>query len=230
MSTRLISRPNLAKTIANVLMPTIQDVNTAVAQAVNTLFSQYCRKVDTKGDCVVAPVDPKLLVSKFMESVHENAYIGYENPPDKPNLPRFDFMALLRPPYTWLLYGGLKRNVAMATVGFVVFSSFPVFPVRAINIYRGPTTADLFKTALTYMSIPIDVPKPEPTENPVNMYLMLLSEPVIIPPEGLIAFEAVVHHAISETVDAFIMWIPPIILTSRSAYIAALAPPNPPTT
>jgi hypothetical protein len=106
MSTRLISRPNLAKTIANVLMPTVQDVNVVVAQAVNALFSQYCRRVDAKGDCVVAPVDPRLLTTKFMDSVHNNAYVMYENPPDKPDLPRFSFVARLSPPYTLLLHGG----------------------------------------------------------------------------------------------------------------------------
>jgi hypothetical protein len=103
-------------------------------------------------------------------------------------------------------------------------------PVTAINIYGGATTATLLKTAVIYTSTPIDLPKPISTGAPVKPYLTLLSEPVIIPPGGLIALEAVVNPAFSDQVDVFIMWIPSIVLTSRSTYIAALAPRFPPMT
>jgi hypothetical protein len=234
MSTRLISRPNLAKTIANVLMPTVQDVNVVVAQAVNALFSQYCRRVDAKGDCVVAPVDPQLLVSKFMQDAVANEYESIEIAPDKPNLPRFNFVATLTPPFTELLHGRLKRNVAMAIVGFAVASYINPFPVTAINIYNGPTEVELLKTAQIYTSIPVELPNLMSAELPVRTYFMLLSEPVIVPPEGILRLQAVVHPAFTGNEQAdlrtWIMWIPPVILTSRSAYIEALAPRRSPVT
>jgi hypothetical protein len=230
MSARTISRTNLQKTIASIMAPTIQDLNSAIAQAVNALFSQYCRKVDPKGDCIVAPVDPQLLASKFMQDVLANAYPAYEVAPGQPNLPRLNFTAQLTPPYTELLSGRLKPNAALAIAGFVVASWANPFPVTAINIYRDTGTPNLWKTATINTAIPIDLPNLIPFEVPMKSYLMLLSEPVLIPPEGMVVLEAVVHSAFNASTDppllAWITWIPPVIMVSKSAYIEALAPPR----
>jgi hypothetical protein len=63
---------------------------------------------------------------------------------------------------------------------------------------------------------------------------MLLSEPVIIPPENMLKLVAAVHPSVStelgQDIRAWIMWIPPVILTSRSAYLEAIKPQRPPAT
>ena len=234
MSVRTISKTNLQKTIAGVMMPMTQDVNSVVAQAINALFTQHCRKVDSKGDCVVAPVDPQLLASKFMLDVHANAYPAYEVVPDQPNLPRLNFAAKLTPPYTELFGGRLKPNVALAIAGFIVASPFKPFPVTAVNVYKDIATHVPWKTATLGMAIPVDLPNLMPSEIPMKPYLMLLSEPVIIPPGDVFALRAVVNPAYTEPTEqqlqAWIMWIPPIVLTSRSAYTEATAPQQSPMT
>jgi hypothetical protein len=228
MSVRTISRTNLQKTIAGVMVPTIQDVNSAVAQAINALFTQHCRKVDSKGDCVVAPVDPKLLAEKFMQDVLANAYLAYEVAPDQPNLPRRNFTAQLTLPYTELISGRLKPDVALAIAGFVVASWVNPFPVTAVNVYKDTATHVPWKTATLDMAIPVDLPNLMSSEIPMKSYLMLLSEPVIISPGDVFALRAVVNPAYAESTEpplqAWTMWIPPIVLTSRSAYTEATAP------
>jgi hypothetical protein len=228
MSVRTISKANLQKTIASVMLPTIQDVNSAVAQAINTLFTQHCRKVDSKGDCIVAPADPQLLASKFMQDVLMNAYLTYETAPGQPNLPRHTFIAQLTPPYTELLSGRLKPNVALAVAGFLVASPLNPFPVTAVNVYRDTATHVPWKTAVLDMAIPVDLPNLMPFEVPPKSYLMLLSEPVIIPPGDVFALRAVVSPTYTAPTEpplqAWIMWIPPIVMTSRSAYTEATAP------
>jgi hypothetical protein len=232
MSARLISKANLAKTVAGIIMPTVQDVNSAVAQAVNALFSQHCRKVDAKGECVVALADPQLVASKFMQDTVANAYGTTQVVPDKPNLPRLNFIAKLTPPFTELLHGRLKKNVAMAIAGFVVASHFNPFPVTAVHIYRGPTEMELVKTAHIQASIPVDLPNLVPSEVPMKAYLMMLPEPVVIPPEGILRLVATLHPSIPAgqeyDIYAWIMWVPPIVLTSRSAYLEAVAPQSSP--
>jgi hypothetical protein len=234
MSVRTISRTNLQKTIAGVMVPTTQDVNIAVAQAINALFTQHCRKVDSKGDCVVAPVDPKLLAEKFMQDVLANAYLTHETAPDQPNLPRLNFTAQLTPPYTELLSGRLKPNVALAIAGFVVASWANPFPVTAVNVYKDTATHVPWKTAVLDMAIPVDLPNLMPSEIPMKPYLMLLSEPVIIPPGDVFALRAVVNPAYTAPTEpplqAWIVWVPPIVLTSKSAYTEATAPSSSPTT
>jgi hypothetical protein len=232
MSVRTISRTNLQKTIASVMVPTTQDVNSAVAQAINALFTQHCRKVDSKGDCVVAPVDPKLLAEKFMQDVLANAYLAYEVAPGQPNLPHLNFTAQLTLPYTELLSGRLKPNVALAVAGFIVASPFNPFPVTAVNVYKDTASHVPWKTATLGMAIPIDLPNLMPSEIPMKPYLMLLSEPVIIPPGDVFALRAVVNPIFTTPTEpplqAWIMWIPPVILTSRSAYTEATAPQQSP--
>jgi len=236
MAVRTISRTNLQKTIAGVMVPTVQDVNSAVAQAINMLFSQYCRKVDSKGDCVVAPVDPQLLASKFMQDVLANAYPAYDVAPDQPNLPRLNFTAQLTPPYAELLSGRLKPNVALAVAGFVVASPFNPFPVTAVNVYKDTAEHVPWKTAVLDTAIPVDLPNLMSSEATMKQYLMLLSEPVIIPPGDVFALRAVVNTAYTASTTAptesplraWIMWIPPIVLTSRSAYTEATAPERSP--
>jgi len=202
----MINKTYLKRLVANVFIPSLQDVNNLIAQAVNTLFTQYCKKVDPAGDCVAMLVGPQLLTTKFMQEVTENAYLAYANSTDKPNPLHFNFVARLRPPSTWLLCDKLKRDVAMAVVGFVVSSN----AVTAINVY----TPDLLKMAPIYMPISIDLS----TTISIKMFFGLLPEPVIIGPEEQIMWEAIVNPTITDAVDVFIVWIPPIILTSRSSY------------
>jgi hypothetical protein len=232
MSVRTISITNLQKTIAGVMVPTIQDVNSAVAQAINALFAQHCRKVDSKGDCIVAPVDPQLLATKFMQDVLTNAYLAYDVAPDQPNLPRRNFTAQLTPPYTDLISGRLKPNAALAIAGFIVASWINPFPVTAVNVYKDTATHVPWKTATLDMAIPVDLPNLMPSEIPMKSYLMLLSEPVIISPGGVFALRAVVSPTYTAPTDtpiqARIMWIPPIVMTSKSAYTEATAPQRSP--
>jgi hypothetical protein len=176
-------------------------------------------------------VDPKLLAEKFMRDVHSNAYLAYEVAPGQPNLPRFNFTAQLTPPYTELLVGRLKPNVALAIAGFIVASPFNPFPVTAINVYKYPEPPSLWKIATLNTAVPVDLPNLIPSEIPMKAYLMLLSEPVLIPPEGMVVLEAVVNPAYTAPTEpplqAWIMWIPPIVLTSRSAYTEVTAPQSP---
>jgi hypothetical protein len=234
MSTGVISPRYLSKVIANVTLPSVQDLNRTVAQAINTLFARHCRKVDPAGDCIVATVDPHFLASKFMSSVTANAYLPYETKPDQPNLPRLNFVARITAPYTELLAGRLKQNVALAIAGFLVASHDNPFPVVAVNIYKDHVTSHLLKTAHVYQSVPVDLPTVLPGELPVKAYLALLSEPVIIPPDDTVVLETVAHPSIPSSpehqINALVMWLPPIIFTSRSAYIQAIAPRTSPTT
>jgi hypothetical protein len=232
MSVRTISRTNLQKTIAGVMVPTIQDVNSAVAQAINALFTQHCRKIDSKGDCVVAPVDPQFLTTKFMQDVLANAYLAYDVALNQPNLPRLNFTVQLTPPYTELLSGRLKPNVALAVAGFVVASPFNPFPVTAVNVYKDTATHVPWKTAVLDTAIPVDLPNLMPSEIPMKPYLMLLSEPVLIPPGDVFALRAVVNPVYTvpteQPLQTWISWIPSIIMTSKSAYIEATAPQQSP--
>ena len=232
MSVRGINPRNLSKVIDRVTAPSIQDLNSAIAQAINTLFAQYCRKVDPAGDCIAAPADPQLIATNFAIDVLVNAYPPTEMVPGQPNLPRFNFMANLRPPYTMLFHGRLMKNVALAIAGFVVASLHSPFPVTAINVYKAAGTPNLWKTAPLYMSTPIELPNLLPSELPVKAYLALLNEPVIIPPDSEVVLEAVVHPAyppnVETPIQAWIMWVPPIVFTARSAYNEAIAPRQPP--
>jgi len=232
MSVRTINPRNLSKMIDRVTTPSVQELNGAVAQAINMLFAQYCRKVDPAGDCIVAPADPQLIATKFLQDAAENAYLGTEMIPDQPNLPRFNFMANLRPPYTMLFHGRLKKNVALAIAGFLVASLYSPFPVTAINVYKSAGTPNLWKTAPLYMSTPIELPNIMLSEMPMKAYLTLLNEPVIIPPDGEVVLEAVINPAYgpgTETqLQAWIAWVPPIVFTARTAYNEAIAPTQPP--
>jgi len=209
MATRLVTPRNLHRVLSNFAIPDMATVNNAIAQVLNTLFAQYCRKVDPAGDCVAAPAFPATDFSsrtRYVSEVIANAYIAD------------DFTATLSPPKTDLLVVKIKENVVIPIVGFYIGGTYYPLPVARINIYRNVGKSDLWKSVTTILS------------NNVNARqtgaVVLLPEPLIVGPGGEIAIEAVIDSSytpdIYSNIRAVVAWLPPVVFTSRSLFTASL--------
>jgi hypothetical protein len=205
MATRLILPRNLHRVLNNFTIPGMADVNNAMTQVLNTLFAQYCRRVDPAGDCVVAPAFPATdfkAGGKYVVEVAENAYVAD------------DFTVILRYPKTVIFGGALKENVVIPIVGFYIESTWYPLPVARLNIYRDVGKGDLWKSVTTILSNSFSLES--------RGAVVTLPEPIIIGPGGEIAIEAVIQSSYTpETISnirATVAWLPPIVFTSKSLF------------
>ena len=202
MATRLVLPRNLHRVLTNYTIPDKAAVNNAMTQVLNTLFVQYCKRVDPAGDCVVVPASPATGFKsggKYVGEVAENAYIAD------------DFTAILRPPKTDLFRGVLRENVIIPIVGFYVASPYYPSPIAQINIYRDVGKQNLWKSASTILSNIIDIWS--------RGVVVLLSEPLIVGPGGEIAIETVIESSYTtettSNIRAVVAWLPPVVFTSK---------------
>ncbi len=207
MATRLVLPRNLHRVLSNYTIPDMATVNNAMTQVLNTLFVQYCRRVDPAGDCVVAPAFPATDFKSGGKYVYEtpaNAYIAD------------DFTVILNPPKTDVFVALLKENVVIPIVGFYIEGPFYPLPVARINIYRDVGKQNLWKSVSSILSNTINVGS--------RGAVVMLPEPLIIGPGGEVAIETIVES--SYTPDTFrsirtiVAWLPPVVFTSRSLFLA----------
>jgi hypothetical protein len=211
MATRLILPRNLHRVFSNYTVPSITDINSAMTQVLNTLFAQYCKKVDPAGDCIVAPAFPATDFKergKYVGEVIANAYTAD------------DFTAILRSPKTSLLVATLKPNVIIPIVGFYIETPFYRMPIARLNIYRDVNKQNLWKSVSMVLSSDVGILS--------GRFVAMLPEPLIIGPGGEIAIETVIESSYTpETIPSIrtvVAWLPPVVFTSRSLFTA------PPTT
>ncbi len=213
MATRLVLPRNLHRVLTNFTIPDIATVNNAMTQVLNTLFAQYCRRVDPTGDCVVAPALPATDFKpggKYVSEVPANAYIAN------------DFTAGLNLPITDLLRATLKENVVIPIVGFYIESLWYTSPIAQINIYRNIGKTDLWKSVSFILSNVIDFES--------RGVVAMLPEPLIVGPGGEIAIETVIKYPYAErsprNPQLLIAWLPPVVFTSRSLFLAQPTTPQ----
>ena len=211
MSVGMILSRNLHRVLSNYRIPSIADVNNAMIQVLNTLFAQYCKRVDPTGDCIVAPAFPATdfkAGGKYVGEVIKNAYVAD------------DFAVILRYPQTDLFVGRLKENVVIPIVGFRIETVFYPFPVARINIYRDVDKQKLWKSVSIILSNTPDLSS--------RGVVVMLPEPIIVGPGGEIAIETVIESSYTpETISNIrttVAWLPPVVFTSRSLFA------TPPTT
>jgi len=205
MSVRMILSRNLHRVLSNFTIPDMATVNNTITQVLNTLFAQYCRRVDPAGDCIVAPALPATdfkAGGKYVGEVIENAYTAD------------DFTAILHPPQTDLFVGTLKENVVIPIVGFYIESALYPLPVARINIYRNAGKSDLWKSVTAILSNTINVGS--------RGAVVLLPEPLIVGPGGEIAIETVIESSYTPdtypNIRTYVAWLPPVVFTSRSLF------------
>jgi hypothetical protein len=212
MATRLTLHRNLHRVLSNFTVPTVADINNAMTQVLNMLFAQYCRRVDTAGDCIVAPALPATdfkTGGKYVDEVIENAYVAD------------DFLVALRYPTTDLLIATLKPNVVMPIVGFYIeFTWYPVSVTR-INIYRNVDKTDLWKSVNTMLAGTFGSER--------RGVVTMLPEPLIVGPGGEIAIETVTDSTFTPESISYVrtkvVWLPPVVFTSRSLFVAPSSTP-----
>ena len=205
MATRLVMPRNLHRVLSNFAIPDTATVNNAIAQVLNILFAQYCRKVDPTGDCIVAPAFPATdfnSKTRYVSEVITNAYIFD------------DFTATLSPPRTDLLVVKIKENVVIPIVGFYIESQYYPLPVTRINIYRNVDKSELWKSVTTIFSNTINA---RPTGG-----VVMLPEPLIVGPGGEIAIETIIDSSytpeVYRQIRVIVAWLPPVVFTSRSLF------------
>ncbi len=207
MATRLPLTRYLDRIVANYIWPDIVDVRNAVVQVLNTLFTQYCRRVDPAGDCLVAPANPATDFAsggKYVNEVLANAYVSN------------DFKVALSYPKTDLLVATLKPNVAIPIIGFYIDPTWYSNLVARVNIYRDTNKRNLWKSA--YASFSIRLPSYS------ERYVVMLPEPIIVGPGGDVAIEMEIDSSLDQnTVSRIripVVWLPPVVFTSRSLVYA----------
>ncbi len=214
MATRSVLHRNLHRVFSNVTIPNTSDVNNAIIQVLSMLFTQYCRRVDAGGDCVVVPALPATDFKsgdKYVDEVVANAYVSD------------DFAVALRYPKTDLLIAKLRQNVVIPIVGFYIDSpSHPLLhplPVARIDIYRDKDKKNLWKSASTILSNNVAM-----TSRGV---VVMLPEPIVVGPGDEVAIEVVMESLYTPdkfpNVRATIAWLPPVVFTSRSLFLASPA-------
>jgi hypothetical protein len=206
MATRLVLPRNLHRVLSNFTIPSISDVNNAITQVLNTLFVQYCRRVDPAGDCIVAPAFPATdfkAGGKYVGEVIANAYIAD------------DFTAILNQPKTDLLVMTIRENVIIPIVGFYVEGPYYPLPVARINIYRDAGKRDLWKSVSMTLSNTLNVGS--------RGSVVVLPEPLIVGPGGEVAIEVVIESSYTQYahygIRTAVAWLPPVVFTSKSLFL-----------
>jgi hypothetical protein len=185
----------------NYNIDTITDVKVAVYRAMVTLFVRHCRDVDPQMECVAVPANPRNdfgAGGRYVDVVQANAYQSD------------DWVASISPGATDLLAVRLKPDTAaVAIAGFAVETDDALkswLPIVRINIYQDLTKQKPMRTLNMLLSTaPIDHP----------LAYAVFPEPIVVGPGKELTIEVVADARLKEPQQYVVMWLPPIVLTSR---------------
>jgi hypothetical protein len=185
----------------NYSIDTVQEIKTAIYRAMVMLFVQRCRNVDPQNECAAVPVNPKTDFGpggRYVDVVQSNAYQSD------------DWVASINPGVTDVLAVRLKPDAAaIAIAGFAVETDDALrswIPIARINIYQDLTKQKPVRTLNMLLSVaPMDYP----------LAYALFPEPIIIGPGKELVIETVTDARLTEPQQYVVMWLPPIVLTSR---------------
>ncbi|MEM4964756.1 MAG: hypothetical protein QXT13_11495 [Pyrobaculum sp.] len=191
------------KIYQNYNLDRVPDVQAAIYRAMVMLFAQQCRNVDPQNECVAVPANPRTDFGnggKYVDVVQANAYKSD------------DWVAVVSPGATTdVLAVRLKPDTAaVAIAGFAVETDDTLkswIPITRINIYQDLTKQKPVKTLNMLMSIaPQDYP----------LAYAMFPEPIVIGPGKEFVIEVVKDaRLVDERLLYVVMWLPPIVLTSR---------------
>jgi hypothetical protein len=185
----------------NYNIDTVTDVKAAVYRAMVTLFVQQCRNVDPHMECVAVPANPRSdfgAGGRYVDVVQVNAYQSD------------DWVASIGPGVTDLLAVRLKPDTAaVAIAGFAVETDETLrswLPIVRINIYQDLTKQKPIRTLNMLLSTaPMDYP----------LAYAVFPEPVVVGPGKELVIEVVADARLTSPQQYVVMWLPPIVLTSR---------------
>jgi len=190
------------KIYQNYNLDTVPDVKAAIYRAMVMLFAQQCRNVDPQNECVATPANPRTdfgTGGKYVDVVQANTYVND------------DWVAAVSPGATNVLAVRLKPDTAaVAIAGFAVETDDTLkswIPITRINIYQDLAKQKPVKTLNMLMSIaPQDYP----------LAYAMFPEPIVIGPGKEFVIEVVTDaRLVGEGFQYVVMWLPPIVLTSR---------------
>ncbi|MFZ8812186.1 MAG: hypothetical protein ACO2PN_29305 [Pyrobaculum sp.] len=185
----------------NYSVDTVPDVKAAIYRAIVTLFMRQCRNVDPQLECVAVPANPKTdfgAGGRYVDVVQTNAYQSD------------DWVASVNPGITDILAVRLKPDTAaIAIAGFAVETDETLksrIPVVRINIYQDLTKQKPVRTLNMLLSTaPMDHP----------LAYAMFPEPIIVGPGKELVIEVVADARLTSPQQYVVMWLPPIVLTSR---------------
>ena len=189
------------KMYQNYSIDTVPDIKAAIYRAMVMLFARQCRNVDPQLECVAVPANPKTdfgTGGKYVDVVQANAYQSD------------DWVASVSPGVTDVLAVRLKPDVAaVALAGFAVETDETLrtgVPITRINIYQDLTKQKPVKTLNMLLSTaPMDYP----------LAYALFPEPIVVGPGKELVIETVTDARLTSPQQYVVMWLPPIVLTSR---------------
>jgi hypothetical protein len=187
----------------NYIFPTLDEVKSATFRALVRLFTEQCGKVSPgiTPDCVAVHPNPATDLGaggKYVDYVQANSYVSD------------DFLATVNPGTTDLLAIRLKPDtVAMAIAGFAIEVDESLrtgLPVARINVYQDlakqkPVATVNAELAVTHMDYPF-------------AYVLMPNAIVVAPGQELV-IELVSDARLTESGQYVVMWLPPVVLTSR---------------
>ena len=179
----------------------VQDIKAAIYRAMIMLFVQQCRNVDPQAECVAVPANPKTDFGpggRYVDVVQSNAYQSD------------DWVASINPGVTDVLAVRLKPDTAaIAIAGFAVETDDTLrswVPITRINIYQDLTKQKPVRTLNMLLSVaPMDYP----------LAYALFPEPIVVGPGKELVIETVTDARLTAPQQYVVMWLPPIVLTSR---------------
>jgi hypothetical protein len=191
----------IPKIYQNYNIDTVPDIKAAIYRAMVTLFAQQCRNVDPQNECVAVPANPETDFGpggKYVDVVQSNAYQSD------------DWVATIAPGTNDILAVRLKPDVAaLAIAGFAVETDDALkswIPITRINIYQDLAKQKPVKTLNVLLSAaPQDYP----------LAYALFPEPIVIGPGKEFVIETVTDARLTSPQQYVVMWLPPIVLTSR---------------
>jgi hypothetical protein len=191
----------IPKMYQNYNIDTVPDIKAAIYRAMVTLFAQQCRNVDPQAECAAVPANPRTdfgAGGKYVDVVQANAYQSD------------DWVAAVNPGATDVLAVRLKPDTAaVAVAGFAVETDETFrtgVPITRINIYQDLAKQKPVKTLNVLLSAtPQDYP----------LAYALFPEPIVIGPGKEFVIETVTDARVTAPQQYVVMWLPPIVLTSR---------------
>lgn len=185
----------------NYNIDTVADVKASIYRAMVTLFTQQCRNVDPQLECVAVPTNPRSdfgAGGRYVDVVRANAYQSD------------DWVATVGPGATDLLAVRLKPDTAaVAITGFAVETDEMLkswLPIVRINVYQDLTKQKPMQTLNMLLSTaPMDYP----------LAYVVFPEPIVVGPGKELVIETVADARLTSPQQYVVMWLPPIVLTSR---------------
>jgi hypothetical protein len=187
----------IPKMYQNYNLDTVPDIKAAIYRAMIMLFAQQCRNVDPQNECVAVPANPKTdfgAGGKYVDVVQANAYQSD------------DWVALINPGVNDVLAVRLKPDTAAVAIAGFAVETGETLPITRVNIYQDLAKQKPVKTLNMLMSIaPQDYP----------LAYALFPEPIVIGPGKEFVIEVITDVRVASPQQYVVMWLPPIVLTSR---------------